>query len=490
MARTSSLWQPQSIRFRLTAWYALTLAVGLGLFALAIWFLMWRSLMQDADGMLLDRVASVEAFLNAELKIPQVQLTEELGEYAQAFPPNSYMLIQKPGGLPLFRSPAKFPWPVQTDGRRRRMRWGGHAYRLMTKPIWVLGQPWTVSLAAPLDAAEQLLQRLRLLLLGLVPLVIAISSFGGNWLSRRALKPVANITAAAGQIGIENLSQRLLVPQTGDELQNLSETWNSMLARLEGAVRRLTSFTADASHELRTPLAVIRSTAEIAVRKARPAESYRESLRQIAAESESMTQMVEDLLFLARGDAGTIEAPRTRIELASLIADACSQMAGISESKGLRLRFTPPGNPVHIIANYQAIRRLVLILVDNAVKYSGPGGDVTLELRGEPGEVRLAIHDNGPGIPDSELPLIFERFYRSPLARQAGQGTGLGLSLAAGIAQYHGATINVSSISGEGSIFTVIFPAIGPRSETIPVESPAEDADLPLSPSEPAPNRP
>jgi two-component system sensor histidine kinase CiaH len=170
--------------------------------------------------------------------------------------------------------------------------------------------------------------------------------------------------------------------------------------------------------------------------------------------------MVEDLLFLARGDAGTIDAPKERLDLSLTVADVCAHIATLAELKAVSLGFAPPSRPIQILANEQAIRRLVLILLDNAVKYSRQGGGVAVSLSIEQPEIRLAVRDSGPGIPDSERPLIFERFYRSPFARQAGQGTGLGLSLAAGIAQHHGARIQVDSTLNEGSTFTVVFPSI------------------------------
>jgi heavy metal sensor kinase len=448
----------RSIRFRLTVWYALVLAGALTVFALGIGIAMWRSLMHDVDDTLEKRVYSTESFLKAELKEPAVQVSEELGEYADAFPANSMLTVKDEAGSVVFASNRAFPWPPSAHAQSR-LRWHEHDYRLLVMTVVPDGRNWTVLVAEPLDSIERLQTRLWALLIGFIPGVIAIAAIGGSWLSRRALKPVDEITAAARTIGIENLSQRLVVPQSGDEFQRLSETWNLMLSRLEGAVKRLRSFTADASHELRTPLAVIRTTAEIACRKTRSAESYRDSLGQIVTESERMTHLVEDLLFLARCDAQILDVPLKPLELGAVSHDVCDLLRPLAEAKGVVLCVEQPERAFQIVANEPSIRRLILIVVDNALKYSGRADEVKIRLTAHEQAVHLVVKDSGPGISEAELPRIFDRFYRSPGVSGNIAGSGLGLALAAEIANHHGATINVVSKAGEGSIFTVVFPA-------------------------------
>jgi heavy metal sensor kinase len=444
----------RSIRFRLTVWYALALAAGLSLFALTIWVAMRQSLLRDIDNTLAARKRSTELFLNSELKEPGVNLVEELDEYSRALPANTSIRVKDQNGALVFTSSAIFP--ERND-----------AYHFLTGTISVQGHPWTVSFAEPLDGVRQLLERLRLLLIALAPLVIALAAIGGNWLGRRALKPVDEIVDAARSIGIENLSARLAVPQTGDELQRLSETWNSMLSRLEKSVKRLTRFTADASHELRTPLAVIRTTAEIASRRPRSAETYREALGQIVSESERMTRLVEDLLFLARCDDASMEIRLSALDLSPIVDDVCARMACLAEARTIRLAHCVPESRVEVLGNEPAIRQLMLVLIDNAVKYSRSGGEVQVNLRRSDRDIRLEVQDSGPGIPDSDLPHIFERFYRAADAREVtSQGSGLGLSLAAGIAQHHRAAIEVASIPDQGSTFSVVFPLTLRQSES------------------------
>src|SRR5579884_735215 len=265
-----------SLRWRLAAWYAVALAAGLALFAVAAWSWLAHDLYADVDRHLAHALDSVEKFVAVEAAEPGVSLREELEEYAQALPAGTSMLLKDERGAVVFAS----------------QRPSGRSYRVLTREVRVRGRVWQVEVSESLDAIEAMLGRLRWLLVALIPGIVAVGSLGGLWLSRRALKPVDEITAAARAIGISSLSERLAVPNTGDELARLAETWNGMLARLEDAVKRLSRFSADASHELRTPLAVIRTTAEIAGRRSRGEDAYREALAQIVSESERMTGLV------------------------------------------------------------------------------------------------------------------------------------------------------------------------------------------------------
>jgi signal transduction histidine kinase len=319
------------------------------------------------------------------------------------------------------------------------------------------GERFRFEIGTSLRSIERTLTLLGALLLGLIPVVIAMACVGGAWLSQRALKPVDRITMAARGIGIDNLSQRLRTPQTGDELERLTEVWNTMLGRLEGAVKTLSQFAGDASHELRTPLAVIRTSAELALRRARSPESYRESLREIAEEAGRMTELVEDLLFLARSDAQSVEMPRGPIDLRDLVGEAAAELRGLAELRQIRVRMaSSDGVPAVVSGNRPALRRLFLVLLDNALKYSHPDSDVIVAIVEDGGHVAVTIEDFGVGIPEADQPHIFKRFYQADKARADG-GFGLGLSLADSIARAHGAAIDVRSAEGAGSTFRVVF---------------------------------
>ncbi len=306
-------------------------------------------------------------------------------------------------------------------------------------------------------AIDHTLDLLRLLLLSLVPLVVAVACTGGAWLSRRALKPVDEITSAARMIGIDNLSLRLRTPETRDELQRLTEVWNTMLGRLEAAVKTLSQFAADASHELRTPLAVIRTSAELALRRARSPESYRDSLIEISGEAERMTQLVDDLLFLARNDARATEMPMGPVDPDALLSEVCGELLGIADTHRVRIRLENSiERPTMVSGNAAALRRLFLVLLDNAIKYSHPGSEVIVALSTGEGTVTVTVEDFGIGISPADRPHIFKRFYQADEARADG-GFGLGLSLVESIVKAHGAAIDVMSEEGSCTKFRVVF---------------------------------
>jgi signal transduction histidine kinase len=416
-----------SIRFRLTAWYAAILTAGLALFGVLIWLSLRHRLLDEVDQDLAGRASRFEKYFKDEGANP-----DELNEFCQALPPLSYIDVQGTKGFRYrFASP-----PADSILIHRRFNIDGQAFDLEVGTS-VAGVAHTLNL-------------LRLLLLSLSPLVILIACAGGWWLSGRALNPVKDITAAALTISIENLSGRLPVPATGDELADLTEVLNTMLARLESAVKTLSQFVADASHEFRTPLAVIRTTAELALRRARSPEAYRDSLQEVAVEAERMTVLVEDLLILARSDAGVADMPLSPLDLSEILGDVLAEMRNLAEFR--RIHIKPILGKVMISGNRPALHRAFLVLLDNALKYSAEGGEVAVILS----DNVLEIKDFGMGITPEDLPHIFKRFYQADRARSQG-GYGLGLSLAETIIKAHGGSIEVSSTLGEGSVFRVVL---------------------------------
>jgi signal transduction histidine kinase len=230
-----------------------------------------------------------------------------------------------------------------------------------------------------------------------------------------------------------------------------------MLERLESAVKTLSQFAADASHELRTPLAVIRMTAELALRRGRTPESYRESLQSVVAEAERMTQLVEDLLTLARSDTAVAGMPRIPVDLREILGDVHAEMAGLAAQRHIEVKLKLGEQAAVVAGNRPALHRLFVLLLDNALKYSFADGTVLMTLEDvHPESLAVTIRDCGTGIGEADLPHIFERFYRADKAR-AGGGHGLGLPLAATIARAHNAAIEVKSAEGQGSTFRVVF---------------------------------
>lgn len=286
------------------------------------------------------------------------------------------------------------------------------------------------------------------------------------WVAGGALRPLGSVLRTVDEIGgTEDLSRRLAEPRRQDEVGRLARGFNAMLGRLQDAHQRLEStleaqrrFVADASHDLRTPLTSIRSNAELL--RARPdvAEADRRAaLDDILGEAQRMSRLVEDMLALARADSGQ-RLELARLDLAPVVQDVVRQASALNPDRQLRLRAYEPRS---IAGDGEAVRRLLWILLDNAVRHTSPNGHVDVDLGGDGGEVRLAVCDDGEGIPAAELERVFERFHRVDASRSGG-GAGLGLSIARWIVAEHGGTIRASRNPVRGVTFSVILPEAPP----------------------------
>ncbi|HYM07295.1 MAG TPA: ATP-binding protein [Terriglobales bacterium] len=338
--------------------------------------------------------------------------------------------------------------------------------RILTARVQADGQQYIVQLATPLGGFYGVLHRFGWLILWSVPAVLIVATVSGYWMSRRALAPVDQITNTARSISGHNLSQRLAVPETGDELQRLSETLNDMMARLDTAFKRLDAaykkivrFTADASHELRTPVALVRTTTEVALQKSRTAPEYEEVLRGVLAESERTSVLLDDLMTLARADSGAATLQVSDMDLGTAVKESCSQGSTLAGPRNVAFDWQVPEQPMNIKGDPNALRQLFLILIDNALKYTPSGGRVSVGMHQVDGFGIVEVRDTGIGIAAEDLPNIFERFYRADKVRSRDMGgVGLGLSIAQWIAEAHGANIQVESAPGQGSVFRVSIP--------------------------------
>jgi heavy metal sensor kinase len=454
------------LRIRITAWYFAVLAIGFSLFGVIAYFVMRSSIHETVDENLQDQIQGVRELIQRTASRGRAKLAHEFDQDEEIRAGSDLLQVSDPAGNWVYRSrtmtlygPAA-PREVRTSITTQRP--DGVPLRVLTLPVRGGDETYIVQLAYPLDDFYEALDRFRRVLFLSSPLLLLLASAGGYWLSRRALAPVDQITREARSISAQNLSSRLVVPHTGDELQHLSETLNGMLARLEQAFRRITQFTADASHELRTPVALMRTRAEIVLRRPRSQEEYRETLRQILEDLQRTSSLIENLMLLARADSGAEALQRTRINMVESVGEACLEGRTLAETKQISFREELPASPLWIQGDSNSLRRLFLILLDNAVKYTPPQGRITVSLHSSDGCAVTEVRDTGIGIAAEDLPHVFERFFRADRARSRETGgAGLGLSIGQWIAEAHGGTIGVFSEPGEGSMFQVRIPLAG-----------------------------
>ena len=302
------------------------------------------------------------------------------------------------------------------------------------------------------------LHRLLALILIAVPLALAVAALGGYAVARAGLAPIGRIIRTAQAIGEGDLSQRIGPLPGHDEVGRLASTFDDMLGRLEQAFARQKQFTADASHELRTPVAAIRAQAEAALAKPRSREEYVEILSIIREEAQHLGHLVAQLMFLARQDAAPAPSAMETVNLDEILDAVVQQMRVLADQH--RISLTLGANPAVLLRGDQtALTQLFINLVDNAVKYTPAGGQVTVASRPDRTQVHVSITDTGPGIPPEHLPRIFDRFYRVDKARSRSMGgAGLGLAIAMAVARAHGGDITVETKPGQGSVFTVTLP--------------------------------
>jgi two-component system, OmpR family, sensor kinase len=453
-----------SVHTRLTLWYAGALLTVLVVISGLSYSLLAWSLAQDVDRSLLTLAGIVrdaprgDAFDEAEwwlrdLLDPEHQLFQLTG----------------PDGRLRMRS-----WrlrddvlPLSAEGRRliaegqpafETVALHGQRVRTVALPVRRDGRLVEVGqVGMPRAPTERTLQRWIEALLVLVPLGVGLAAAGGRVMARAALRPVDEMARAARRIDAEALARRITVRGTGDELDRLAETLNGMLARLENTFGNMRRFSADAAHELRTPLTALKGTLEVALRAERSGSEYRAALASALEEVERLVRLAEDLLLLSRSSAGP-ESPRARVELEGLVLDVADVGARLAKDRGVSVRVGAVA-PLAVLGDAGALRRALLNLVENGVKYTPAGGRVEIAVAEAGGNAVIAVEDTGPGIDPRDAARIFEPFVRLDSARdRESGGSGLGLAIARSIVVAHRGELAVERRDPIGSLFTICLP--------------------------------
>jgi heavy metal sensor kinase len=456
-----------SIRAKLTLWYFSFAALVLAAFAVAIYLYFSHGILNTIDASLrnhAERLAQAVGHPSANEEASQPGVLILAPQFVSVLNRDGKVtdLIPDAEGheVPVIKSAleqAAREWQPQFD--EVSLSPTEHV-RIITWPARDEdGELFFVVVGQSLRDVQRAQTQMILLLAVANPLALLLASLGGLWLASRALSPVDRLTRAAERIGRGNLSERVEEYRSQDEIGRLATTFNQMIGRLEQAFERERRFTADASHELKTPLAILRGDIEVALRRERAPEEYQRVLRSSLEEIQRLTKLTDDLLTLARSDAGETVLDLERVQLDVLASEACAYIAPLAESAGVALSYDSPVSPVVVDGDQKRLKQLLVNLLDNAIKYTPAGGSARLSLSVKDSSATIEVTDTGRGIPAASLSHIFERFYRQTDPRDSRvTGFGLGLAITKWIVDAHGGTIEAESQEGRGARFTVRLP--------------------------------
>jgi heavy metal sensor kinase len=458
-----------SIGVRLTLWYLVIFALGELVFGAGMWFILRANVYDIVDDGLENQMDDLKSFLHSQkADAGPAALHEALKAKYAIERSGDYLALYLDNGELLYRSaildahPSLLLLPEQVNRPLSRSRRIEHQpFRFLFEKLDVDGRIFIAELGTPADDAVDTLHEFRNYLWLFAPLLLMAAAAGGHWMSRKALSPVDELVRTAREVGGASLGKRVPKLNTGDELQRLSDTLNEMLDRIESAFSRVTQFTADASHELRTPVSLIRTEAEVALRRARGEDEYRESLRHILLEAERTTALIEQLLSLARADSGTEVVDMKTVDLRSTLETVIEGWRQVAAMRGIQFSADLENASAFVLGDETLLRRVIDILFDNAFKYTPAPGTVQVKLEQRAEQVTIEVCDSGMGIEKQEQDRIFERFYRVDRARSRNLGgAGLGLAIAQWIVTQHHGSIAVESNPGQGATFRVQLPKI------------------------------
>lgn len=479
-----------SVRVRLTVWYSAVLAVVLGIVCLTTYFIVRQTSMQRTDA---DLAALADSFLvtfNAELADEgggperavlspahqaMIEHRSEIDAFVVLGPDGKHIAASTDAALSSSTTNRQLARALQSDEFRQfeeraaggaegldTIHGGRSRVRVYARRFEADGKQLVLIVGESLHGQYEMLETLQATFLWMVFVGLLLAGSGGYFLARKSLEPVMAMGAHARRIGATNLHERLPVVNANDELGQLATIFNDLLNRLDESFERQRRFIADASHELRTPLAILRGEAEVAMsQKGRRAEEYLESLKILHEETTRLIKIVEDLFTLTRADSGQYRLTPQDVYLEEIVADCAHSVRTLAREKNIELK-VDAGSECLMHGDQDLLRRMILNLLDNAIKYTPPGGQVEIACRAGDETCEVHVTDTGTGIPTEMQSRVFERFFRVDQARSRlgnNGGAGLGLSIAQWIAEAHVGRLELVQSSGAGSHFAVYLPA-------------------------------
>jgi heavy metal sensor kinase len=455
-------WSTASIRVRLTAWYAVVLALMLVVYATATFVAVRHEFFEQFDDQLHDDFETAEGFLKPT-DGDRIAWSGD-GRHDPDDDEDRGSDVWLASGEQVYRSGASASLPpvalaaTTAEKRYESLVANGRPWRTLTGTILVGGRAVVLRVSrGETRLRTQLWEILVVLVLGL-PVVVVLAGLGGYVLARRALTPIDHLASEARRITAERLHERLSVPNQHDEIGRLAAVINDAFARLESSFDQLRRFTADASHELRTPLSVIRGIGEAGLGETRTPAEYKEAMGSMLEEVDRLTNLVDTLLRLSHGDAGTVRLRREAIDLGELTREVVASLGILAEERNQRLAVDLAAD-VSVSADRLVLRESITNVIDNAIKYSPHGSTIDIRVRPQAGDVVLSVADQGPGIAPEHRERIFDRFFRVDEARSRDSGgTGLGLAIAKWAVEVNGGRISVETGADGGSVFRIVLP--------------------------------
>jgi heavy metal sensor kinase len=463
LVRSPLLVQLNTIRGRLTLWYAVVLAVTLASYSVVLAASLAGGLYAALDRIVNDEARQALGVLN--LVHTDTELNEEfrrinVGTFVGLYDATGeYLIAGRALPKPLDRMQPVVGTVPRLDTRSAA---DGSTWRVLVQRVSLPGEPDRLLVVARSAAYVGLaLNQLDIVMSITLPLVLLLAISGGVFMASRALNPIDQITRTAEAIGADDLSRRLGLPRTQDEVGRLAATFDRMLTRLDRAFEHQRRFTADASHELRTPIAMLVSRAGLTLERGRSTEDYVRVLREIRDDGLRMSRIVNDLLTLARADAGEFVGLTECLDMADLVVGVVESMRPLARKHNVHLDVGSVES-VSVVGDQTRLMQLLVNLIDNALVHTDDGGYVLVSIVEEAEAVVLSVKDTGSGIAPEHLPHVFERFFRGERDSVSERsGAGLGLALCLSIARAHGGNIAIESEPGQGTLVTVRLPQAG-----------------------------